>query len=454
VTTETGRATPGVAQPGRLRRAAPAGWALATRVTGLVATALSLVILSRRLGVTDFGVFAVATSVAAAGSLVTAAGVNRVLLRDVAGALARDERREARELLWAGSRAVVMAAPIGVLTAFVAGNLAIESGTFTVAMSAALALVLGLLLVATDVLRPLGEYRVANLTSGRSGGTLVTVLFLGLIAWSFTRPQDVDGALVLNLVAALVAAGLVVWVLVVRGRARTESAGASSWSSARLLLIAGLPFGVTQIALFLSSQVDLWVAGGVLPDTDTSLYAVSSRFTNMVLVPLNAAQLTLAAIIPTLFTLRRMEQLQFRVRRAATLATLAALGALLPCVIVPARVIGLLFGPEYEAGAPILVALALGQMVNVATGLCGVTLSLCGHERLVLVVAIVSGVGSAAADYIAARLWGVNALAIASAATTAGSVLVLWALARRFLGIWTHPLWPTPRALLGTVSEQ
>jgi hypothetical protein len=86
-------------------------------------------------------------------------------------------------------------------------------------------------------------------------------------------------------------------------------------------------------------------------------------------------------------------------------------------------------------------------MVNVATGLCGLTLSLCGYERLVLVVAVFSGVGSAVADYTAARLWGVNALAIASAATTAASFIVLWALARRYLGIWTHPLWPSPRVL-------
>jgi O-antigen/teichoic acid export membrane protein len=298
------------------------------------------------------------------------------------------------------------------------------------------------------VLRPLGEYRVANLTSGRSGGTLVIVVFLGLIAWSYTRPKDIDGALALNLLAALVAAALVIWVLVARSRKRTEPAGASSWSSARVLLLAGLPFGVTQISLFLSSQVDLWVAGAVLADTETSLYAVSSRFMNMVTVPLNAAQLTLAATIPTLFTLGRMEQLQFRVRRAATLATLPALAALLPCLIVPATVIGVLFGAQYEAGAPILVALALGQIVNVATGLCGLTLSLCGYERLVLVVAVVTGVGSAVANYTAARLWGVNALAVASALITAVSFIVLWALARRHVGIWTHPLWPSPRALL------
>jgi O-antigen/teichoic acid export membrane protein len=432
---------------GTIRRVAPAGWALGTRIAGLVATAITLVVLSRRLGPSAFGVFSVATSVALAASLVVAGGLNRVLLRDLARALAHDERAEARHLLRSGARALLCSGPVGIVVAIALGVITIDSSRTTVALAAVLAVLLGVILVGNDMLRPLREYRVVSLTAGRSGGVLVTGLFLLLILWRVTRPDTIDGALVLNVVAAVLGTALVAGVLVARARKRTAPSTEPSAPMARRLLLAGLPFGVTQVAMYVSGQVDLWVSGAVLSDTDTGLYAVAVRFMNLVTVPQTAAQLALGAVIPALFALGRTRAMEFRIRRAATASTLLALVVCIPCVVFPETVVRLVFGSGYDDAGSILRVLAIGQLVNVFTGLCAITLSLCGFERLVLVVALVSAVGSTVIDYAAAVLWGVDALAIAQAVTSAVSVLTLWLLAHRLLGIWTHAFWPTPRAL-------
>ncbi|MEJ5254782.1 MAG: oligosaccharide flippase family protein [Acidimicrobiales bacterium] len=433
-----------------IRRAAPATWALAARLAGLVASTAIAMVLARSLGTDQFGRFSVASSIAVGGSIGVSGGLNRAALRDVASRMAHQEPGAAQAVIAAACRAFGIVAPLGaVATAFV-GSLVLGWGT-TVALAAMLALVLGLLLVVADVLRALGDYKIANVASGPSGGALVALGFLLPLGWSALRPTTADAALVVNLVAAMVASALAVGVLVVRTRkvTATEASVRRGATPARLLH-AGLPFMVTQVALFLSLQVDLWIAGATLSEEDTGLYAAALRLMNVIRVPLTAAQFTLLAAIPALHALGRMRELERRVRRAALIVTVPSAVGLVACAFLAGPMLSLVLGEGYRGAAPLLVTLALGQLVIVALGLSGNVLNLCGFERLMLVVSVSSLAASVLADFVAARLWGVEALAVASASTTAGSFVALWWLAHHHLGIWTHPLWPTMRNLVSS----
>jgi O-antigen/teichoic acid export membrane protein len=427
-----------------LGRFMPTSWALVSRILGLGASTLVAMLLSRSLGPEQFGRFAVVTSIAIGSSLAATGGQNRLILRDLAAALAHDHRDVARDVLRGGFRALCLWVPMGMGAAGAATWMILGPSLATIALAAALAAALGLLLVASDVLRPLGEYRVANLASGQSGGTLVAFGLAALAIWTFTRPVTADGALLLNLLAAAWALIIALVTLVRRSRSRVgRSSNGRESRATRAMALAGVPFVVAQVAMFLTGQVDLWIAGSLLDEVDTGLYAAALRLMNIVRIPLNAAQLTLVAVIPALFTLGRLGPLEFRMRRAATLATAPAMVALVPCVLFPGPVIALVFGSDYRAAAPVLIALALGQLVNVLTGLCGIALSLCGQQRAVLVFAVVSALTATVANYLAASLWGLEALAVASASVSGGGFVVLWWLAKKRLGIWTHPLWPS-----------
>mgnify|MGYP001627196898 CR=1 FL=1 len=431
-----------------IRRTAPATWALGSRVAGLVASTAIAMVLARSLGTDEFGRFSVASSIAVGGSIAVAGGLNRAALRDVASLLAHGDQGAARSVIVSAFGAFGLVAPLGVLGTVLTGSVVIGWGR-TVVLTAALALVLGLLLVLADVIRALGEYRIANVASGPSGGAAVALGFLVLSAWSLFRPRTADAALVLNLVAAALAAALAVAVFLARAREVTPRTTTTSPPAApKHLAWAGFPFMVTQVALFLSLQVDLWIAGATLSEGDTGLYAGALRLMNVVRVPLTAAQFTLLAAIPALHALGRMEELERRVRRAGTIVTIPSAGALLICVLFAGPMLALVLGESYRAAAPLLVTLALGQLVIVALGLSGNVLNLCGFERLMLVFSVGSLASSVVADLVAARLWGVEALAIASASTTAGSFVALWWLAHRQLGIWTHPFLPSRRNLL------
>jgi O-antigen/teichoic acid export membrane protein len=439
---------PGPTATGTNRGVAAGAWAFLARIGGLGAATVSAMLLSRGLTQSEFGRFAVAASVATGGALIAAGGLNRAMLRDIAGGLAQGDKARAHATLRHGLFALACSIPVGCAVAVLATWILVGHDGSTLLLVAALTAMLAAVLVLSDVLRGLGEYRLANLTTGRNGGTLISALFAAAILPAALRPHTLDGALGLYATACALGLGAAAVTTIYWGRRRTSPGELNAPApAAGLLLLAGLPFAITQLAAFLGSQVDLWIAAGTLSATDTGAYAAAFRVMSIVTIPLNAAQITMAAAIPALFILGEYEKLEFRLRRAATVATVPAVGALVLCIVFAAPLLGLLFGEAYEDGAPILIALALGQIVNVLTGLCGVALSLCRREQLALRVSLAALAASVVADWVAASLWGVTALAIASAITSALSYLALWWLAHRELGMWTHPFFPSRRAL-------
>jgi O-antigen/teichoic acid export membrane protein len=215
-----------------------------------------------------------------------------------------------------------------------------------------------------------------------------------------------------------------------------------------VLVVVALPFALIQIVQLLGTQVDLWVAERVLDSEQTGLYAASLRLMSLVTMPLHAAQLTLVAGVSALYVLGRPQLLEFRVRRAATVAAVPAMAALVVCIVFPAAVLGVLFGDQFRGGATVLSILAVGQVVNVLSGLCGIVLAMTGHERLVLAVSLSAAAASAVAGWLGATVGGSTGLAVASAATTSATFAAFWYLARARCGVWTHPYWPSRRLLV------
>jgi hypothetical protein len=64
-----------------------------------------------------------------------------------------------------------------------------------------------------------------------------------------------------------------------------------------------------------------------------------------------------------------------------------------------------------------------------------------GRARLVMSMSVAGGVASLLASVAGASLGGATGLAIGASVTTAGLWLVMWVLARRVAGVWTHASW-------------
>jgi len=439
-----------VAQPRRTGRYTSPVWSLSTRAGGALAVAVLNVLLARRLTTADFGTLAVVTSVATLGAFVVSAGLNRSLLRNVAASLALDRPDQAAADLRMARRILALTVPVGAVMSGAVAYLftrdhasAVELGL----LGGLLALAAGLVLLGSDVLRGLGEVRLANLTAGRNGGALVTGLFVVLILAAGRTGLTVTTALWFNL-AGLVVAGVAVAVLFRRHRPSAAPAAGSDPTATldpalrRALLVASAAFAGTQIAGYLSTQIDLWVGNAILSPTDVGVYAGALEIMTVVALPLFAAQLVVIPRVSALHAQGRSHHLEQLVRRTATMVTVPAVLFLIPCIVAPGEVLTILFGKAFAPGGFALAVLALGQLVNVISGLCGTVLAMTSHERLVLWISIGGAVLSAACDVVGASLWGIDGLAVASALTTSAVYVTMWVLARRRTGMWTHPGWP------------
>jgi O-antigen/teichoic acid export membrane protein len=122
-----------------------------------------------------------------------------------------------------------------------------------------------------------------------------------------------------------------------------------------------------------------------------------------------------------------LSDIYYRVTRWDLMATLP----LFVVYIVLADPLMGIFGSEFRAGAPVISALAVGQLINIGTGPVGTLLQMSGHERAV--VWAMAGQLAVAAIGMAVLLprWGMLGAAVATATTQALSYAAYYVYARR-----------------------
>jgi O-antigen/teichoic acid export membrane protein len=127
------------------------------------------------------------------------------------------------------------------------------------------------------------------------------------------------------------------------------------------------------------------------------------------------------------------------VRRLAKLSTRAMLALALPVVVAMSVFSGFimgLFGEGFEQGARLLIIIAVGQLINVATGSVGFLLNMTGHERDMRNVTLFSGPVTIVCAVWFTVTWGVVGAAYATAlGLSLQNLGALW-MVRRRLGFW------------------
>lgn len=127
------------------------------------------------------------------------------------------------------------------------------------------------------------------------------------------------------------------------------------------------------------------------------------------------------------------------VQRLAKLSTRGMIVLVLPVVVFmvtfPEWIMGW-FGGGFEQGAALLVVMALGQFVNVATGSVGYLLTMSGHERDFRKVTFFSGPLTIVCAFIFIDQWGVLGAAYATALGLSTQNLLALLMVKRRMGFW------------------
>lgn len=424
----------------RLSVAGAVGW-FAISYGGAILGYLAVNALAARLLDDGFGYFVLAITVSTLLGQLALFGVHRGGLREAARMEPDDEAVLAE--LRRGVRAVSLIAlpSVSVLTGGVT-YLVVDSDTATRATAAigmgALVFLGGQQKLWANYLRGFGQVRFASLLEGRSGGALASAL-QGLLIGGvlLLRPQwGLPGAL------AALAAGLAIPVLVAWRRVHRVWRHVSGRGPVLRDLIGVIRrywhFASNLLGGFLNNTVEIWLAAILLTAADVSLFSGAQRLSVLLAVPLISLGVVFSPVVARLVD-HDHERLERLLRTGATLAAAVTAVIWIPMLFAPGWLLGVVFGAEFSAAAPILLLLTIGSFANIVSGLCGTALSMSRHESVVATAHWV-GVGlRVVAGSGAALTFGAVGLGASSAVVTTVVFFTLWLQARRRMGLWTHP---------------
>lgn len=240
--------------------------------------------------------------------------------------------------------------------------------------------------------------------------------------------------MILSIATPLMASALLTW------RADgLDAAGASalyaqaSWMTAALggfAIWLQCPSGTsTQVTIdrLASSCFSLWIintmimavnwsgqliAGAYLPASDVALLAVSQRTANLVNFILIGVNFVVTPRFSAFWANHNLEG----IRRLALDSTRAMSLIAIPLVIAIACMPGQImswFGKDFAGGGTLLLILSVGQLFNVMTGSVNALLNMCGFDRDLRNIVILSGSLTIGLSWLFTRLFGASGCALA-----------------------------------------
>jgi O-antigen/teichoic acid export membrane protein len=428
-----------------------ATWVVIWRVVGIATTLASNILAARLLGPAEFGIYLLVVTVMALGGLLGMAGLNEAGLRFISESLAFDRHGLARAYLKRMLTAVAIASlaaagltAIGMI-AFQAETSRFPQPTILIALTALGIIALAWQQIAAESLRGYGDLKLASMFSGgQTGGPISNLLLLAgfaVTSWMLIRLNaTLAVALTVGSIALTFPLALVSAWRKSGGPQKTDEAPASSLShvQSRQLLTVGGVLLVNQLLAFASQQFDIWIGGAMLSPESLGLYGAAKRSLLLAAMPVQMAMMVVMATIPRLYAQQRTQELERVVRSAAFCAAIPAFAAIVLLALFPEQVLRLAFGGSYSGAASTVLVLIVGYLVLIISGSPPYVLTMTGHHHAVVVVNAIAALVLVVGGVLGAKYCGAPGLAAGSTLSFALQNGLLWWIARRRLGIWTH----------------
>lgn len=395
-------------------------------------------LIARLLAPADVGVYFLLVSIVMLGVTVAQGGLQVAVVRLAAEAVAqglpgRARGAVVRTLLLGGAAAVLIGAAMvaaGPVTSarFTGTTLSLN----TLVLAGTWVVLLTLLSLAAESLRGLQQHRLASIF-GSAMPNLANLAALGALA-AFALATSLDQVLA---VVVAVLAGVALLALAALRRHLVALGQAATVPLREMLAVAG-PLLVTSLAIFVTTQMDLWLVGLFCGKQDVALYGASARLVLLVMMPMLIGNVVLPPLVAELHGRGETQRLENLVRTTATLSGLIAVPVLLVVFFAAGPILGIAYGDYYRGGATVLVLLCAGQTLNVLAGPGAVVLMMTGGQREVMAISALCGMFVAGGGALLGNSYGSPGIALAAA--MAGPLHGLFCLAavRRRNGIWCH----------------
>ncbi len=411
--------------------------ALIMRVGGMGLLFVLQIVLTRSLGLNNYGEFAYALSWANILAFVATLGMDRAALRYVAQyrttsehSLLRGFLRRAAQVSGAGS--VVLS--LGMAGAVLIFRSHFSESQFFSLLTASLIIPIIAQSAICDAALLAMERVSQGLTSSILRPAVVIVLILGATHfWGASR--EAAPALLCYLVGS-VACWLIGLFFIRKWLSEKEIAPSHNYQTRHWVTVA-VPLMLVVLLNFMQNQSGVILSGTFLGAEQAGLFSAASRISEAVLFGFHSINAVAAPTFAAMYAKGDQSELRRFVWLCAWGSTLVTTLAVVPLLIF-GRPLMKLFGPEFVAAYPTLLVLLLNPVIMSVAGSVNYLLNMTGHQDLCLKVFAVTTVIYLLLCFFLIPLWGNVGIAISNVLTTAAWNGVLLYYVRQRLGIRSY----------------
>ncbi len=251
----------------------------------------------------------------------------------------------------------------------------------------------------------------------------------GLVLYLFNGKVDSVAIMIVTVVAAIVALGLLVWLL--RSKVPDGTLEVEPEFFQKKWIQMSIPMVFVSGALVLLVNTDILMVGMVAGTTEAGIYSVSSRLAGIVAFGLFSFNTVVGPMISELYSLGQIDKLQSLVSRVAVWIGVTVFPMVLVMLFMGEWLLGM-FGHAFTAGYVALVILCIGQMVSAGCGSSGYLLTMTGNHLLAAKILSFSALFNIIGNAVLIPLFGIAGAAVSTAASTAlWNILMVYFVRRR-----------------------
>jgi O-antigen/teichoic acid export membrane protein len=307
--------------------------------------------------------------------------------------------------------------------------------------------------ITAETFRGFHDFRLATLlgglaTGGKSGGVIMRVLVLGIVALLWVRSEQTSLATVMLVCigSGSVSVVLSLWLLYGKVSSLGPSGGAQEEEpvGAKEVLDDAIPFLAIALTSWVLLSSDIWILGFF--DEDVAVYGAASKLVTLVAMPLLLVNLVMPPIVAEMYAQGQTGRLERTLRTFSTLAGVPSLLVLIVFMLLGGPLLGLVYGARLfppgslaiHQGAIVLVLLSAAKLTAVWAGSCGLVLQFTGHQTSMLRVSLLTSPLFFVVAILATQRYGAVGVACAAGASTVLQNVIMVLLAKRKTGMWTQ----------------
>jgi O-antigen/teichoic acid export membrane protein len=398
-------------------------WTLLARSLGAGLMFLMTILFARWLGASDFGLFSLGLTIMAIMSVISRWGTDQVLLKQV-GAHWETDPTIARDYAMSAIKLVLsLSLIISVLISFFNEDIAIK--IFNKPEFSEVLFWFGLIITPLSL-----NWTLAEAYKGKGMPVLstylqsvitpliaiVSAIFLfylvehNLTSFTFSYGAGTLAALLIS---------FLLWRIVFKNFQTTSSI------KIKQVFAEGWPMLLITSGALVMSWSDMIIIGIFSSAEEVGIYSAASKtvlVTSLILVAMNSIT---APKYSKIYREGRLDKLAILAQNSSKILIVLVTVPTTLLLVFPKWVMSI-FGEEYIAGATILMVLAIGQFINVATGSVGYILTMTGNENVYRNIMLITAFLNILLSIYLFQVFGTFGVAIATAISI--SIWNIWSL--------------------------